>query len=130
MNIWIEEGGKLIPYQRLGACKACGLCCCSMHITAQVQVDYPGNPDSDEQQDNDYSGYEGFSVFRAQGLWWWWKIEVNDKPRDKPCDSFISGKCNFWKQDDWPAICRYWPVHPDNLEQFPECGFSFERLDK
>lgn len=25
-------------------------------------------------------------------------------------------------------LCRYWPIHPDNLIHFPDCGFSFREV--
>ncbi len=36
--------------------------------------------------------------------------------------------CSEWQKEGFRPICRYWPFHPDNLELFPNCGFSFERI--
>jgi hypothetical protein len=68
-------------------------------------------------------------MFFAQGLWWYFKVASDDEP--SPCTQLDeNNKCRVWMDiDKFPAICRYWPFHPSNLEKFPQCGFSFERQE-
>jgi hypothetical protein len=127
MDILIVEDGKYVPYVRTGKCLQCGQCCCTNEIDAQVQ--FARCPDSTEDDGNveDLSEWNGFSAFKAQGLWFWFKFNIHDKNRTNECGSFVDGRCTCWKDDDFPALCRYWPVHPRDLEKFPDCGFHFER---
>lgn len=126
MRFWIVKDGKLVEYERMGECRRCGQCCCSKVITFALGVYTEDTLDDNmETDDKDWSGYEGFSVFRSQGLLWY--IEATTKQEEKICGDFEKGACTLWMQDDFPAICRYWPVHPDNLIYFPDCGFSFRK---
>ena len=133
MDFSIVENNRFVHYRRSGSCKQCGKCCCTTEIRAQVQVttdDADKSNRSGPSDLGDLSDWEGFSVFCARGLWWWIKIEVTDEPQLELCSAFIDGRCNCWNTVDWPVICEYWPVHPMNLERFPDCGFSFERIEQ
>jgi len=119
MKLRIVKDGKLVEYERLGECNRCGECCCNLRITCKVAA-FTSQDDIDEY---DWSDNEGFSVFRAQDLIWYMKATMEEEK--KVCSEFEDGACTVWMQDDFPAICRYWPIHPDNLVHFPDCGFSF-----
>ena len=133
MDIWIVEHGKYVLYKRTGECKRCGLCCCKNVIDTQVQLAEIQPEDKQRENDNepdeDLSAWEGWSAFRAQALWFWIKFNVHDELREEACGALVAGKCSEWKGYDFPAVCRYWPVHPSDLAKFPECGFSFERVE-
>ena len=129
MRLWIVEDGKLVEYERLGKCKQCGQCCCSNTIMFQIGSYTEGTLDkSTEADEGDWSDYEGFTVLRSQRLLWYMSATV--KKGKGPCEDFEDGRCTIWMQDDFPAICRYWPVHPNNLEHFPDCGFSFKEVGR
>jgi hypothetical protein len=134
MEIWTVENGELVSYLREGQCNLCGECCCSHQIVyecrANSQKDEPDDDSGDGKDSTDWTKWEGWHCFFAQGLTWWFKItEVKEK--GERCGSLTAdNKCGIWKQDDdFPAICRYWPFHPSNLEKFPHCGFRFQRID-
>lgn len=127
-TFWIVEDGKLVRYTRYGSCNMCGKCCCSQLIRAQFTSTLVYDSDVAENievDDDDWSEWEGWSAHSQYGLWWWWKFATEDEA--KICGSFINGKCESWGSKDFPAICRDWPAHPNDLERFPGCGFSFER---
>lgn len=129
VDLFIVEDGKLVEYERLGECNQCGECCCRNKISAGIQVTLAGTAGNDKEI-GDLSDWEGFSVFYAQGLWWWIETKTTDQKREKACECFIDGKCADWKGDDWPAICRYWPVRPQDIVSFPECGFEFRKSSR
>lgn len=121
MRFWIVEDGALVEYERLGECRRCGQCCCGSLITFRLAA-FTG----DDVDEFDWSDNEGFSVLEAQGLIWYMKADVDGEART--CAALEEGACTIWMQDDFPAVCRYWPVHPANLEHFPDCGFSFRKV--
>jgi len=127
MLIWTVENGELVEYERHGECNQCGECCCTKTIGYRCRANSQGKNEEGEEQ-VDYGDWEGWHSLYAQGLTWWFKItEVKDEPYE--CSRLQDGKCDVWKSDEFPAICRYWPFHPSNLEKFPNCSFTFERAD-
>lgn len=130
-DFWIIENGTPIQYVRCGTCNMCGACCCKYDIsckfTSALATDDKIRNAEKDAGNGDWSEWEGWSAHSQYGLWWWWKLSVEDR-RGKLCGSFIDGKCAKWGAEDFRAICRDWPVHPDNLKSFPDCGFKFERM--
>lgn len=130
--IWVVENGEPVLYRRQGECWGCGKCCCNFTITYQLETQLGGAKNEGLDvvgiaKDN-WGSWEGWSVFHSQGIWWWFKI-TGIVESDKGCPELRDGAiCNVWQDpEQWPVLCRYWPVHPDNLEKFPDCGFSFAR---
>lgn len=130
MDFWTVENAELVRYERRGACNQCGACCCTHTIRLQMEVaGKSGKRDDEGEKDYDWSGREGWSMFLAQGIWWYFKITAIE-PKENLCAALTPDKkCSEWKTDDFRPICRYWPFHPDNLAKFPKCGFSFERTN-
>ncbi len=131
VDFWTVEDGELVLYKRKGACNQCAACCCTHHITFQIEVGgNSGNRDDAGKDDYDWSEREGWSMFLAQGIWWYFKIMSVTTPHT-PCGGLTPDKkCAEWKTDDFRPICRYWPFHPSNLKEFPKCGFGFERQEE
>ena len=131
LRLWIVEGGKLVEYERTGECNECGDCCEAKHsIRFQVSVSGDDEAEVDESQ-KDYSEWEGWVWLFAQGMQWWWFI-YDDDGDSQQCSAFDTEtrKCTIWRDDiKFPAICRYWPIHPKNVERFPRCSFSFRRIE-
>lgn len=129
-NFWTVENGSLVLYKRTGECKGCGQCCCTHEIIYCLEVGFKSGRREDAGDEKfDWTSREGWSMFLAQGVWWYIKIvSVEDRP--SPCSRLTDDmKCKDWQDfDEFPVICRYWPFHPSNLEKFPGCGFSFERV--
>lgn len=130
MHFWTVEGGNLVLYKRSGECNKCGQCCCTRTINYSMEVGFQSGKREDEGIDSfDWSCREGWSMFLAQGIWWYFKInEVTDRP--VPCLKLNDrNECEIWHDiDEFPPICRYWPFHPSDLKQFPDCSFRFERV--
>lgn len=134
MIIWSVEDGGLIKYERSGECNRCGDCCGHKgQISFQMKFAFDDSDDKDKVEDkdeSDWSEYEGWSILYAQGIFWWFKI--TNIGGEGGCHYYDSDKrlCTTWMSDRYfKPICRYWPFHPSNLEQFPNCGFSFERVE-
>jgi len=129
MIFWAVEEGKLVKYRRTGKCNQCGACCRDYHIGFQMEVGFVSNKNYEKQED--WSEREGWSMFVAQGTWWYFKIfEVTPADKEWHCRALTEdNKCSEWKTEKFRPICRYWPMHPSNLKHFPECGFSFEKIE-
>ena len=132
MKLYIVEEGKLVEYERLGECNQCGECCGGKNtITYQVQVQFGhhGTEDTYDPFKEDWSKWEGFTLLWAQNLWWYFKATDYSNDPD-PCEwkDPETKLCLGWKTEDWPAVCRYWPFRPSDLELFPNCGFDFRKL--
>ncbi len=124
-HFWIVEDGELVPYHRTGSCNQCGRCCCQNEIGIRM-IAWCGEKGV---EDYDWSASEGWSNHRDQGVEWWWELDVRDKMMDNPCHyQDEKGLCMQW-DGDLPAVCRYFPMHPRDIEKFPECGFGFERAE-
>ena len=129
---WTVENGKLVHYERTGECNGCGQCCCTHTIKYQMEAGFcSGKHDDKDEDDQDWSEREGWSMFHAQGIWWYFKITaIEDTPSH--CPSLTDdNRCSEWQNmDTFRPICRYWPFHPICLEKFPGCGFRFERVSE
>ena len=133
MDFWTVENGELVKYRRSGKCNACGQCCCKHTIVFQMEVGFDsGNREDDgEEDDHDWSEREGWHMFYAQGIWWYFKINEIAEDQSRCPNLNEDNLCNdFGDMEKWRPICRYWPFHPGNLEKFPGCGFSFERVEE
>lgn len=127
---WAVEGGKLVRYARSGACNLCNKCCKGYRIIYKLEVSLTQDQ-SDKGGTEDWASWEGWSIFYAQGTWWYIEVTVGDDPEAfEGCDALTEeGLCSKWQDlKGFKPICRYWPFHPKDLEKFPECGFSFRRL--
>jgi len=131
-HVYIVENGELVRYKRNGQCNRCGECCGLHNTIVYNKTISPTHPKEtkEHKEGKDWGKYEGWSIFYAQGNWWYFKV-VNIKDEPYPCPSQgETGACTIWKdEEDFKPICRYWPFHPDNLVKFPQCGFSFERCE-
>ena len=133
MDIWIVENGELVLYKRSGQCNQCGKCCRTHTITFTSEISSVSQEHgSDEVKEDDWSDREGWSIFKAQGIWWYFKI-LEIKPKKEGASTCPrlseSNECSEWQAESFRPICQYWPFHPSNIESFPGCGFSFERKE-
>lgn len=130
--VWVIENGAPALYERKGKCNRCGECCYKHTIRYQVRTVQVTEGDTDMEGPDDWSEWEGWSVFLAQGMWWWFKVRVVDLNEEKYCcPEYIREvkHCNLWGNDiRFKAICRYWPFHPDVLQYFPNCGWTLEKV--
>jgi len=134
-DFYTVEDGKAVHYIRSGECNQCGECCgIKYQITYSINTSF-GDTSADAEEDfreDDWSSWEGFTLFWAQGLWWYFKV-TNVVPRETPSPCPYQDPetklCKLWNDvDRFPAICRYWPFRESDLDQFPSCGFKFTRV--
>lgn len=125
-QFWIVKGGKLVPYRRLGECNRCGDCCqVQIHVRARAWTESEKSRSLPEGVE-DWADWEGWSVFRSQGLVWamWYR-----KGRAKSnCEALKDGnRCKFHGRAEMRALCRYWPLNPRHLMWFPNCSYKIEK---
>ncbi len=134
MIFWTVENGKLIRLERSGKCNQRGKCCKDYRITFKFEVGSVVQDHGAEEdvQEADWSNREGWSMFLAQGTWWYFgDFRITRDSEFEGCPSLKDGSvCANWQGEDFRPICRYWPLHPSNLECFPDCGFSFEVVEE
>jgi hypothetical protein len=135
MFFWSVEDGELVGYERSGECIRCGECCGVKNtLHYKMRVTSLGSEESDANKEKnpvDWSKWGGWSIFKAHGVWWWFKI-VRIEEAPQVCQSYDPDgcTCTVWMDEEiFKPICRYWPFHPSNLEYFPQCGFRFERVE-
>lgn len=102
----------------------CGNCCKGKLVKYSWDVRTAGLNGDSEPPDEDWSDYEGFSIFWAQGMWWYFKL--GSLGVSKCCAALKDNLCSIWMDEtEFHPICRYWPFHPTCLNEFPDCGFGF-----
>lgn len=129
MDFYAVENGELICYRRIGECNQCGECCRGKS-TITFRVDVGAAKKAEEEEEFDWSPWEGWNIFQAQGLWWYFKIWLN-ADKETSCESLTEdGRCSIHEEFiKKPAICTYWPMHPNHVTAFPSCSYTFERID-
>jgi hypothetical protein len=95
-----------------------------------MEVGFNSGKRDDEEKDYNWSEKEGWHIFLAQGIWWYINIvSIEEREKSEPCGALKDGLCSKWDTNDFTPLCRYWPFHPGNIEQFRNCGFEFERIE-
>jgi len=121
MNFWIVGDGKLSGYERTGECLHCGQCCI---LGNRIHYEFTVGATSD----NKGSDGDDWTMFQHHGVWWYFKARIEDGT-PKACPSYEAPDCLCWQDaETWPAICRYWPMHP-NLP-LENCGFTFRKKER
>jgi len=124
MIVWIVENGKLRKWERTGQCNGCGDCCKGYDISYEYNVGAQG------EGNDDYAEWEGWSAFKHHGVWWWMRVTGIEREEKARCGCLEGNRCTVWMDEvEFPLLCRYFPVHPDNVKAFERCGFNFERRD-
>ena len=139
---WTVEEGKLVCYKRSGECNQCGDCCkAGIFYRMEVQFATRSHEKTETKiEDEDWTGREGWSIFKAQGIWWYLKIHLPEEKPDHSCGDLeeekgpsggtIKATCKSWQDETFRPICRYWPFLPEHLEWFPFCSFTFEEVEQ
>ncbi len=133
MIFWTVKDGELIKLERSGKCNQCGKCCRNYRIQFRMEVGglVHEHGEGEDKQEEDWATREGWSMFVAQGTWWYFGefLIAPEVFEGYHCPALKNDDvCSEWQKEGFRPICRYWPFHPDNLELFPNCGFSFERI--
>jgi len=62
------------------------------------------------------------------GYWVWWRRL--DAAPILSCAAFEEPNiCTCFMADGWKELCRKWPIIPEELADYPNCGFYFEPLE-
>lgn len=127
MKIDIIKNGKLMDYyyRRVGQCKHCGDCCrrrisCNDLIVTTSLGNLMDNEGSFSQYDDDTV------LIRFLGVQWLFPPCIVNEAQE--CTNLRDSKCSKWMEQMFHPLCYFWPVHPDNLSEFPRCSFSFDKI--
>jgi len=127
-------------FVRKGSCNRCGQCC---ERAAEIgYTQFHENPkavsDAAETESTEsrpaVRWREDVPVVAEHwaGQWVFWQQKVTDL--SGPCPGYDgAGVCRqFHKLREYPdayEICCKWPVIPEELAEYPNCGFYFEPLE-
>lgn len=132
-DLWIYPNGDPDEapelWARKGHCTQCGECC-KLHWLLSYRIGGCKNaPPSPEGVPRSGWGTTPIVAEDWEGYWrYWQKADVESE--HVPCGSYDdSGICVFHDDPEREEICRKWPVMPSDLDHFPDCTFSFERVD-
>ena len=128
MKIDVIENGEpaVYYYERLGQCNHCGDCCRRRIGCHGFQV--TGSLSSLMDDQGDFSQYDdGTVLIQFLGVHWLFSPCTTNETQE--CPHLKNERCDRWMKQLSHPLCYFWPVHPDNLSEFPNCGFSFERID-
>jgi Fe-S-cluster containining protein len=133
---------------RTGACRRCGACCERTerphYLMGLLDEDVPeGGPDEAatgaeeerEPADESVGPVAGpteqapvgpVSAERWNGRWTFWQATP---PMPGACPMWRGeGVCAVYGQDDFPHVCRKWPMFPGEMDDYPTCGYRFRRV--
>lgn len=130
-NEWDYENGKAILWRRLGECNNCGACC-KIAKTIQYDVTYDMDYETHEQ-----SQYYGGRYTSEDGIWneiqfdeqrrYFGNMRSLNKPHVEPCNQW-KHECCAVHNEDKPVLCKQFPMSPRNIEAFPDCSYTFEKV--
>lgn len=134
--LWLYSNGDLDEepelWWRLGACTRCGKCCERaggiIRYCLSREEGYNGpQPDASVPRLPDWEKGKPIVAENWEGFWTWWQ-QMEPAEKIGGCDQYDGhSTCKVFGTDDWPEICQKWPLFPNELENYPDCGFSFER---
>lgn len=124
---WDDEKKIVIEYRRVGECKKCGVCCMKQicyRISGEFAMQKGGKP------------FERFP--RNIGMWseintgeerlYFNTIDIIDDTANVCTSLDENGLCKDHNKKSRKIICKEWPYSPKDLEHFPNCGYSFEKI--
>lgn len=120
---WDYDNNIVTEWWRSGGCNHCGECC-KVHIDIFAERKY-------------YAPRDGSENTSSKGLWCEWKaygrrrlwqIEI-DHDESNDCYQDMNGQC-FNGSPEKGIICIAWPLHPDHVECFDNCSYSFIKLNE
>lgn len=123
-------------WEREGVCFGCGECCRragELRYRIQREEGHE-NPNPDEILEGEEGQWEQGSPIIAEdwdGYWVWWQ-RMDPRPNHPDgCNQYTDeGKCELWGIEEFPELCRKWPLFPGEMDKFSECGFQFLRKEK
>ena len=120
---------------RTGACRRCGACCEATerphYLMGLLDDDGSGEADGEAADvpvvDPPEEAPTGpVSAERWDGHWTFWQATP---PMPGACPMWRGeGVCAVYGQDNFPDVCRKWPMFPGEMDGYPTCGFHFHRV--
>jgi Fe-S-cluster containining protein len=133
--LWLWPDGALDQdperWVREGACHRCGLCC-ELERKLTYTSGHERQEGSEITEELDNHGWPRGSPIAAEdweGKWVYWTKRTPGDPAPI-CSAYEGdGICAVHADDDRCEICRKWPILPADLDAFPDCGYSFRRVE-
>ena len=127
---WVNPGDPI--YLREGYCSKCGLCCrLSPMPFGWADSDPAFRQDVEEKWFNQvFDSSDGRTHYGEN-----WNVGqevtelvrvVNDKPTFAPCKYLENKLCNI--HSNKPLMCSIFPVHPNHIEDYPLCTYTFRKI--
>lgn len=130
--VWVYESGEdesPIGYVRKGRCNGCGVCCRDRHQYGYHSEAAPGSLPFRAPRGTKGAARAGPLVAENwDGHWVYWSLLAVPAGVDCPAFDDID-RCSVFETDEWPEICRKFPMLPYEMSDYPNCGFHFEPLD-
>lgn len=121
---WNYDTGIVTECQRLGKCKQCGKCC-KAKITFEICKPRRNNNRNGGAMTNETGIWSEIN----RGRWrYFFKIKSVDLDTTK-CESLTDDNLCQHHGDKDP-ICGWWPFSPKCIDLFPDCGYSFEKINE
>jgi len=119
---WNYDTGIVTEYKRLGNCNHCSACC--HRIIACVFI----KPGRSRNPRNGSASTDGVGVWNELNLgrWSYYFGNIKAKGDYNGCQALVDNMCSNHNNKD--KICSGWPFSPSNTEEFPNCGYSFEKI--
>jgi hypothetical protein len=132
---WDYDAHKIILWQRNGECNHCGECC---KKAGAIQFEVSDTMMSDNTFPDGFNSQAGGDTTNGKGNWneFQWhgqrRFFGNVRTLDKevsPCSEWQDGRCAIHNADK-PVICHQWPLSPRQIEPYPDCSYTFEKIEE
>ena len=106
--------------ERAGECHSCGECCKTVNMTVVRDITIQQHGSLKELEL--YLSYRGIRVVGSDE-----KRNQLYYAMDVPCSELTSeNRCRVHGSPQKPFICHRFPTSKDDIEDIPECGYSFQ----
>lgn len=129
---WNYDTKIATRYTRVGECNGCGDCCrrtINIEIGGGDKYKYGApNPNgeglwSEVENGSDKREFIKFKYLAPDHI-----KEFPFVDSSHECSGLIDNKCSYHGEEK-PWVCKVWPTQPADIEQFPNCSYSFEEAD-
>jgi hypothetical protein len=112
---------------RTGECIRCGACCEDddrpHYLVGLLEDDAPEGVGACSESATGELPPGPIVAEDWDGRWVFWR---QSGARHGPCPKWQGGGvCSAYGAEDFPHVCRKWPVLPSEMESYPACGFRF-----
>ena len=143
---WNYDNNTATEWLRTVACNHCGECCLVMIYIADLE-DLVVTTDRDcekvfleeksesKEEESDFDVRDGCNGTNGLGVWYeydngqrrFWKVKIDHNTPVVCFAAFLEAEYKDCS-DGKGLICTAWPLHPDQVECFDNCSYSFVKL--